>query len=349
MMRTATSRLAKLYTYTPGVSKNLYTPTSEPRAAKVSESEWVELLHNTFGAPLVNYYKSRYPSVTREDVEKIRGELRASFHVKDDWQARYKQLKMPEEMFRVRTRLEAELDPTNVEKLKAIDHDDHQSADAYASLRLKVLQEEQKFQNDIKVLNAARGQLTSPNVDWDQELSTSPHHYVRERRARYERLANTTVHWEDDLPTKWAKIYGESSEELQKDIDIDYLRYLEGHIRDQFRAEKWYQRLAEDGESTLTYEEVEAWMPEYYDTLMVDYDNWWELVSRGTDASQWDKFLQTDDAYHQSLQQRHTSVKQLLQDSDDVINRHFAPQSLFETFRNVPEVSPDFRRAAGVS
>jgi hypothetical protein len=345
MMRASRRSLANLYKYASGISPNIYLPTATSTQINITEKEWVTIQNEAFGAPLVDYYKSRYPEVSKEDVAKIRSELRASFHFKEDWQAKYKQYNVPEEMYRIRVRLEAELDPQNIDKLKAIDTDDAQSADAYASLRIKLLQEEQKLHNEHKLLNSAKGPLAGPNVDWSSEYNNGVGTVVREKRRRYERLSAASVTWADEITTKWGQVYRQASDELQKDIDIDYLRYLENHIRDQFRAEKWYQRLAEDGEHTLTYEEVEAWMPEYYDTLMIDYDGWWELVSRGTDASQWDKFQQTDEAYQQTIQQRHAAAKSLLQGADDSVNKAFAPQSPFATFREIPKFDSSFKAA----
>jgi len=125
---------------------------------------------------------------------------------------------------------------------------------------------------------------------------------------------------------------------------VDYLRYLEGHIRDQFRAEKWYQRLAEDGEETLTYEEVEAWMPEYTDTLYVDYDQWWELVNRNTENSVWDKFFNTTDQYYNTIKGQADSQKNLSEDNEKV-RKHFASSSPFDTFRDVPVFDYSFLAA----
>jgi hypothetical protein len=179
-------------------------------------------------------------------------------------------------------------------------------------------------------------------VDFDYEYSkggqTAATH---EKRLRYERLRASSLQWDQQLPAKWLAAYRQCADERQKDIDIDYLRYLEGHIRDQFRAEKWYQRLSEDGEETLTYEEVEAWMPEYTDTLYVDYDNWWELVNRNTENSQWDKYFTTSDQYYTSLKQQSDSNRSLADDPEKA-RKHFSAKSPFDTFRDIPVYNYEF-------
>jgi hypothetical protein len=313
---------------------------------QVSEQEWVSLLHDVFGVPLTNYYKSRYPDFTQKDLEAAREALRNSFHVTGDWKKKYESLKMPQEMFQLRARLEAELDPTNVQKLQAsLESVDGVTADGFTNLRLKQLQEAQKAEKALADVNSGSGPLATPNVDFDYEytkggLATATH----EKRVRYERLKASSMAWDSQLPAKWLSAYKQCADERQKDIDVDYLRYLEGHIRDQFRAEKWYQRLSEDGEDTLTYEEVEAWMPEYTDTLYVDYDGWWELVSRNTEASQWDKYFTTADQYYQSVKSVHDQQKSLAEDPEKT-RKHFSSKSPFDTFRDIPVYNYEFLAA----
>jgi hypothetical protein len=332
--------------YESGSSPTLYLSAPQGHSVHISESEWVSLLHDVFGVPLTNYYKSRYPTVSIQDVENIRQELRNSFHFSGDWKKKYESLKMPEEMFKIRARLEAELDPTNAAKLQAaLEGADATTNDGFGAFRLRQLQDAQKAEKSLADVNSGSGPLSAPAVDFDYEYSKGGFSAAtHEKRLRYERLKASSMQWDQTLPGKWLAAYRQCADERQKDVDIDYLRYLEGHIRDQFRAEKWYQRLSEDGEETLTYEEVEAWMPEYTDTLYVDYDGWWELVSRNTEASQWDKYFTTADQYYAGVKQAADSSKSIADDPEKV-KKHFQTKSPFDTFRDIPVYNYDFLAA----
>eukprot|EP00999_Lentomonas_sp_LEN2_P002655 NODE_530_length_1392_cov_16.283794_g495_i0.p1 GENE.NODE_530_length_1392_cov_16.283794_g495_i0~~NODE_530_length_1392_cov_16.283794_g495_i0.p1 ORF type:complete len:398 (+),score=121.23 NODE_530_length_1392_cov_16.283794_g495_i0:77-1270(+) len=309
---------------------------------EIKEHEWVRLLHDCFGVPLNEHYHSRYPGFSDEDVEVARSKLQGSFNFTGEWEAKYASLNCPEEMTQCRNRLEAELDPTNVEKLQKISGDNYATDCGFAALRLRSMADAAKRDREYGNINASRGEVTIPEFDWKVERASGPTYF--EKRVRYARLAASSITWDPELPEKWLKAYTASADVLQKDVDIDYLRYLEGHIRDQFRAEKWYQRLAEDGEETLTHEEVEAWMPEYYDTLMIDYDNWWELVQRNTEQSNWDRYSSTDAQYQAQVKEQFEQQQEIA-DDQVACNDFFAPDSPFQAFRDVPKVDFNFLAA----